>query len=198
MQTQLERDLIATRDRIKDRQNWTQGGIGYRPERLGLPRAECWSVAAMMVVGGGIDQSNGGRSRYMAVMSALAATFSDDELVRAERKYRGPTLEEKIGVLPAWSLVIGFNDSHTHARLMARCNRAIGIEQERQRPPRRPRIAYDTTEAVAELRRKALEPSHREQDRRQEAAAESVRRLRAALVAYDEGGGAVAAVVEKV
>jgi hypothetical protein len=169
MQTQIEKDLIEIRDRIRDPQSWTQGWIGYKPAGAGLPSAECISVAAMMVVGGGIEYSNG---RYIAVMCALAATFSDDELVTAERTYRTGLLEEDIGVLPAWSLVIGFNDSHTHARLMAKCNRAIGTEQERQRPPRR-RIAYDTTEAVSELRRRALEQ-----------------------VAFDEGGGAVANVVE--
>ena len=167
IQTQLERDLIATRDLIADPKNWTQGGQGYCEEGP----AWCAGVAAWWVVRA-LKQHNS--ARHDAVMVALASTLTDDEAVEAEW-FNAPS----VGPLRAIDIVVGFNDSRSpdvygHAEVIAKLERAIGVEQQRQRPPK-PRIRYDTEDAVAELRRKALEQ-----------------------VAHDEGGGAVAAVVEKV
>lgn len=129
MQTQLEKNLIAARDLIKDPKNWMKGGIGHRSATDSEPEAWCVSRAVQHVVRE--------HDRRVEALRALLMTFSDEE---KEIVFNGVNLR----ILDCEGTRIGFyNDNHGHADVMAMFNRAIAAEQAKQLPPRKPRVKYD-------------------------------------------------------
>lgn len=152
MQTQLEKDLIATRDLIAEPSKWVQLQTSTDEDQYCIDGAAAKVTGVLEEFTGGILPDEAGR--FAAVMNALWATMPDNVrfgiLAHLAKEHGRDVLWGTAVLLAAYNDTKG----RQHRDILAMVDRAIAIEQAKRRPPKA-RIRYDTTEAIAELRRKA-------------------------------------------